>query len=61
MDAVSSVDDATIHQWGETAFRMGWTQEQLIDHMGSAINYQQLISSNTLGGTAAEARPSCGN
>jgi hypothetical protein len=56
MDAVSAVDGNTMRQWGETAFRMGWTEEQLIDHMGSAINYQQLMASNTLGGTAAEAR-----
>jgi hypothetical protein len=56
MDAVANVDDGMLRQWGETAFRMGWTEEQLLDHMGSSINYQQLISSNSLGGTAAEAR-----
>lgn len=56
MDATSGVGAAQLRKWGETAFRMGWTQEQLLDHMGSAISYQQLISSNTLGGTAAEAR-----
>lgn len=56
MNAVSSVNDATLRKWGETAFRMGWTSEQLLDHMGSSINYQQLMTSNSLGGTAAEAR-----
>jgi hypothetical protein len=56
MDAVSTVDAATMKQWGETAFRMGWTEEQLLDHMGTAIDFQQAMTSNTLGGTAAEAR-----
>jgi hypothetical protein len=56
MDSVAGVDDNTLHQWGETAFRMGWTEEQLLDHMGSAVDYQQLMTSNSLGGGAAEAR-----
>lgn len=56
MSAVANIDAATMRQWGETAFRMGWTEEQLLDHMGSAIDFQQAMASNTLGGTAAEAR-----
>lgn len=56
MGAVSGIDDADFRKWGETAFRMGWTEDQLLDHMGSAINYQQVMTSNSLGGTAAEAR-----
>lgn len=56
MDAVSSIDAATMRKWGETAFRMGWTEDQLLDHMGSAVSFQQLMASNTLGGTAAQAR-----
>lgn len=56
MDAVKGIGDAQMRQWGETAFRMGWTSEQLLDHMGSAVNFQQLISSNSLGGSAAQTR-----
>lgn len=56
MNSVAGIDDTTLRKWGETAFRMGWTSEQLIDHMGSSINYQQLITNNSLGGSAAEAR-----
>lgn len=56
MDAVANIDQNTMHQWGETAFRMGWTEEQLLDHMGSAINYQQLLASDSLGGSAAQTR-----
>lgn len=56
MDAVANIDANTMRQWGETAFRMGWTEEQLLDHMGSAVDFQQALASKTLGGTAAEAR-----
>lgn len=56
MDAVAGIGDEQMKQWGETAFRMGWSSEQLLDHMGSAVNYQQMVSSNTLGGSAAETR-----
>lgn len=56
MDAVAGIGEDQMRQWGETAFRMGWTSEQLLDHMGSAVNYQQMVSSNTLGGSAAETR-----
>jgi hypothetical protein len=56
LKATAGVDDADFRKWGETAFRMGWTSEQLLDHMGSAISYQKLMASNSLGGTAAEAR-----
>lgn len=56
MDALSSIDAADMKKWGELAFRMGWTEEQLLDQMGASINYQQLLASKTLGGTAAEAR-----
>lgn len=56
MSGVGGIGDAQLRKWGETAFRMGWTQEELLDHMGASINYQQLMDSNTLGGTAAEAR-----
>lgn len=56
MESVTGIGSAQMRQWGETAFRMGWTSEQLLDHMGSAVNYQQMISSNSLGGSAAETR-----
>lgn len=58
MDAATGIDDEDFRQWGEMAFRMGWTEEQLLDHIGGSISYQQLMSSNSLGGTAAEARAS---
>jgi hypothetical protein len=53
---VAGIDDATLRQWGETAFRMGWTSDQLLDHMGATVNFQQLLASNSLGGSAAETR-----
>lgn len=40
--------------WAETAYRMGWSEEQLMDHMGATINFQKLLRQNKLGGTASE-------
>lgn len=43
-----------LHQWAETAFRMGWSEAELIDHMTAGINYQKLLKRDSLGGKAAE-------
>lgn len=56
MDSVAGIDAATMRKWGETAFRMGWTSDELLDHMGSAVDFQKMLSSDKLGGSAAEAR-----
>ena len=47
-------NNAQLKKWAEMAVRMGWSEDQLIDHMGSSINYQKLLASKNLGGTAAE-------
>lgn len=51
-----TIDQKTLDTWAETAYRMGWSEEQLMDTMGASLNYQQLLTSQNLGGTAAEAR-----
>lgn len=48
------MDLKQIHQWAETAHRMGWSEAQLIDRMTAGIKWGKLLSSNALGGKAAE-------
>lgn len=43
-----------INAWAETAYRMGWSEEILLNQMGAAVNFQKLLKSKSLGGTAAE-------
>ena len=50
----NQLDNGQIHTWAETAFRMGWSQSQLVDHMASSVNYQKMLKQNALGGKAAE-------
>lgn len=40
--------------WAETAFRMGWSEEQLLNQMGNAVGFQKLLRSKKLGGQAAQ-------
>lgn len=44
-----------LHAWAETAFRMGWSQEQLMDRMGASLNFTKAIQGGKLGGSAGEA------
>jgi hypothetical protein len=48
------VDDKQLERWATTAQTMGWSQAQLVDHMSRGLNYQKLLRSKSLGGTAAE-------
>lgn len=50
----STLVEGNLNKWAETAFRMGWSEEQLMDHMSSGLNFQKLLASGALGGTAAE-------
>jgi hypothetical protein len=50
----NQLDHGQLRAWAETAFRMGWSQSQLIDHMASSINYRKMLKQNSLGGKAAE-------
>lgn len=49
----NTADPGNIKQWAETAYRMGWSQSQLIDHMTHAIGFQKLLKQQALGGQAA--------
>lgn len=51
-----TIDPKQLNLWAETAYRMGWSEEQLMDHMGASINYQKLLTSQNLGGTAAQTK-----
>lgn len=44
------------HAFAETAFQMGWSDEQLQDHLARSVNYRKLLNSNRLGGSAAEVK-----
>lgn len=52
------ISGGTLKAWAETAYRMGWTQEMLMDRMGASINFQQALAKDTLGGTARETERS---
>src|SRR5690348_14279210 len=47
---------AQLHAWAETAFRMGWSQEQLMDQMGQSVNFAAMLTNKNLGGTAAQTK-----
>lgn len=43
-------------QWAETAYRLGWSEAQLMDHMTKSVNYKKMLRNKHLGGTAAEMK-----
>lgn len=45
-----------IKQWAHTAYRMGWSEAQVINNMTRGLNYQKLLKNKRLGGTAQEMR-----
>jgi hypothetical protein len=47
---------AQLDKWAETAFRMGWSQEQLMDRLGKGVSYSAMLKNKNLGGTAAETK-----
>lgn len=49
-----TMDPKDIRAWAETAYRMGWSEAQLVDHMTKGINYKKQLRDKQLGGTAAE-------
>lgn len=52
----ATLDQGDARSWAETAYRMGWSEAQLMDHMTRSINYRKLTREKTLGGTAAETK-----
>lgn len=49
-------DEDTMRRWAKLAHRMGWSEAQLVDRMTEGVDYQKLLTSNRLGGAAAEMR-----
>lgn len=49
----ATADNKDIRAWAETAYRMGWSQSQLIDHMTHGVNFQKMLKKKSLGGQAA--------
>ena len=54
MFGTEGMDPKQMRTWAETAYRMGWSQAQLMDHMSAGLNYRKLLRKNELGGKAAE-------
>ena len=52
----NGVDEATMRKWAKLAHRMGWSESQLVDRMTEGVDYQKLLNSDRLGGSAAEMR-----
>lgn len=42
--------------WAETAHRMGWSEAQLIDRMTRGVDFQKTLTSDRIGGKAAEVK-----
>lgn len=49
-----TLNQKDLESWSKMAFRLGWSEEQLMDKMASGLNYQKLLANKKLGGTAAE-------
>lgn len=49
-----AISQRQLNAWAETAYRMGWSEEQLLDRMGAGLKFQTLMKQKKLGGTAAE-------
>lgn len=47
--------------WAETAYRMGWTEAQLMDRMTEGVNWRKMLQNKTLGGKAAETESQLNN
>lgn len=54
MFGTANMSDKQLRTWAETAHRMGWSQAELVDRMTKGINFQKLLKSKSIGGTAAE-------
>lgn len=54
MFGTANMNDKQLRTWAETAHRMGWSQAELVDRMSEGLDYQKLLTSKQLGGTAAE-------
>lgn len=50
----STLDPKYIQRLATQAQMMGWSSEQLLQHMASSVNYRNLMNSAKIGGTAAE-------
>ena len=44
-----------LNHWANLAQTMGWSESQVVDHISNSVNYQKLLRSKALGGTAAES------
>ena len=42
------------HKWAFRAMRLGWTDEQINDHLVSSMNFRKLLHNDSMGGTAAQ-------
>lgn len=50
----AGLDNKRLRTWAETAYRMGWTQAQLVDRMTRGDRLKRVLRNKELGGTAAE-------
>lgn len=48
--------EGEVRRWAETAYVMGWSEAQVMDHMTKGMNFQKALKSKRLGGTAAETK-----
>lgn len=52
----ATLDPKEAKLWAETAYRMGWSEAQLIDRMTKGVNYKKMLRERQLGGTAEQTR-----
>jgi hypothetical protein len=53
MFGTSGMNHKQLYAWAETAHKLGWSEAQLLDRITKGMDYQKLLRSNSLGGTAA--------
>jgi hypothetical protein len=51
---VGTLNDKQVTKWAEQAQTLGWDSSQLLQHMAAGTNYQSVMESSRIGGTAAE-------
>lgn len=61
MFGTANMDQKDLRGWAQTAYRMGWSEGELVDHMTKGLNYRKLLKKGELGGTAAETEGQLNN
>jgi hypothetical protein len=51
-----AMDEKQMNRWAKMAVRMGWSQAELVDKITASVDYQKMLKTDALGGSAAEVK-----